>query len=94
MYNALSAARGVLVGPGRPSGRGPEHRPHAYLHLPDDARVEVDLELRERRAPSRPRAETGRRPRRCLVDVLSEQSVYLEDDAYSDWALRPGKASN
>ena len=25
----------------------------------------------------------------ALVDVLSEQSVLLEDDAYSDWALRP-----
>ena len=95
MYNALSAARGGAVRLGRPSGRGAKDRPHAYLHSPATRRSKSTWTCT--RAPSVPRSrlKPGDDRDAALVDVLSEERVLLEDEAYSDWALGAhGKASN
>ena len=88
MYNALSAARAVLVGTGRPGGRDPLHRPHPHLH-PRDAPVVVDLELHECALRAALGMAPGEGRDAALVDVLSEHECSSEDEAYADWALRP-----
>ncbi len=87
LYNALSAARAVLAGLGG-TAAGILCTDRTHIYIPDDAPVEIDLELHE----SALRAALGMAPGdgrdATLVDVLREERVLLEDEAYSDWVLR------
>jgi predicted ATPase/DNA-binding SARP family transcriptional activator len=87
LYNALSAARAVLAGLGG-TAAGILCTDRTHIYIPDDAPVEIDLELHE----SALRAALGMAPGdgrdATLVDVLREERVLLEDEAYSDWVLQ------
>ncbi len=88
MYNALSAARAVLAELGGPAaGMLRTDRTHIYIH--PDVPVEVDLELHEHNLRAALQMPPGKGRDTALVDVLSEQRVLLEDEAYTDWSLRP-----
>ena len=88
MYNALSAARAVLAELGGPAA-GILRTDRTHIYIPDDAPVEVDLELHERALSAALEMAPGDGRDAALVDVLSEERVLLEDEAYADWALRP-----
>ena len=88
MYNALSAARAALADVGGPA-TGVLRTDRTHIYIPDDAPVVVDLELHERALSAALGMPPGEGRDAALVDVLSEERVLLEDEAYSDWALRP-----
>jgi predicted ATPase/DNA-binding SARP family transcriptional activator len=88
MYNALSAARAALADLGGPATRV-LRADRTHIYVPDDAPVVVDLEVHERALRTALGMAPGEGRDAALVDVLSEERVLLEDEAYSDWALRP-----
>ena len=88
MYNALSAARAALADVGGPA-TGVLRTDRTHIYIPDDAPVVVDLELHERALSAALGMPPGEGRDAALVEVLSEERVLLEDERYSDWALRP-----
>jgi predicted ATPase/DNA-binding SARP family transcriptional activator len=88
LYNALSAARAVLAELGGPA-KGMISTDRTYIYIPSDAPVEVDLEVHEGALSDALRMEPGDGSDTALVEALSENRTLLEDEAYSDWALRP-----
>ncbi len=88
MYNALSAARAVLANVGGPA-TGVLRTDRTHIYIADDAPVVVDLEVHECAIRTALGMAPGEGLDAALVDVLSEERVLLEDEAYSDWALRP-----
>jgi DNA-binding SARP family transcriptional activator len=88
MYNALSAARAALADLGGPA-TGVLRTDRTHIYIPDDAPVLVDLEFHERALSTALEMPAGDGRDAALVEVLSEERVLLEDEAYSDWALRP-----
>ncbi len=88
LYNALSAARAVLAQLGSPA-KGIICTDRTHIYVPNDAPVEVDLEGHDEALRTALGMEPGGGRDIALVEVLSENRTLLEDDAYSDWALRP-----
>ncbi len=87
LNNALSAARAVLAGLGD-GATGILCTDRTHIYIPDDAPVAVDLELHECALRTALGMAHGDGRDAALVDVLSEERVLLEDEAYSDWVLR------
>ncbi len=87
LNNALSAARAVLTGLRGTSG-GILRTDRTHIYIPDDAPVAVDLELHEHALRATLEMAPGDGRDAALVEVLSEERVLLEDEAYSDWVLR------
>jgi predicted ATPase/DNA-binding SARP family transcriptional activator len=87
LYNALSAARAVLAGLGS-TAAGILCTDRTHIYIPDEAPVVVDLELHECALRSALGMGPGDGRDAALVDVLSEERMLLEDEAYSDWVLR------
>ena len=88
LYNALSAARAVLVAlGGTAAGILCTDRTHVYI--PADAPVLVDLELHECALRRRSSWRPGRAATPPSWNCWGEHRVLLEDEAYADWALRP-----
>ena len=88
MHNALSAARGVLSDLGGPAA-GVLQTDRTHIYIAPDTPVEVGLETHEGALRAALRLKPGDDRDAALVDVLVQGRTLLEDEAYSDWALRP-----
>ncbi len=88
LYNALSAARAVLVALGG-TAAGILCTDRTHIYIPADAPVLVDLELHECALRAALEMAPGEGRDTALVELLGEHRVLLEDEAYADWALRP-----
>ncbi len=88
LRNALSMARGVLARLGGSGGRHAQRR-SAHIYICPGALVEVDLELQQQALGSALSMKRGPDRDASLTQALADQACLLEDEPYSDWALRP-----
>ena len=85
---ALSMARIVLADLGGPATEMlVGDRTHTYIS--PNCPVDIDLERHQDALRFALRLQPGSDRDAALAEALSDEGVLLEDEAYSDWALRP-----